>query len=250
MGAIKLFDRVILNADYKTNNKIYKTGLIGTVRAFIESNDVALVQYGYADSPQYVGLSCSLLIHATGKDLIRVNPKNLTIPLYHIGTMFAIRDGINEELEHDYKTGVIKSVRLAINEALDTVEIEFKDESTKKYSRQFMEEFASMIPCELPEFNDSDPYYRIIPKSVEDKTPYPICYPGMKQQGDKEDLIDRDTPEIVPSNTADDEVITLTIDGFDFEVQNSTVLLPTMVDKDDIPKLLKALQRIENLIKT
>ena len=249
-NVITEFSRVVLLQDIKHGDKIIKTGTIGTVRAFLETDGVVL-QYSFDEMPQYVGVPIALVKLATIKDLMKVEDYRDLIPtIYHLGNMFSVQQGLNKQGEKEFENAIVVGVQLATHESKDEFELQYRGGRTEVKNKAYMDNLCSYVPFEMDEFEDRQSYYRVIPRSVEEvDEPYPVCHPEQNDNINME-TTDKDESEVKLDIEEDkeNEDIKLTIGGFEFEVANGIVSLPNAIYLTDIVKFRKALKKLEILI--
>lgn len=175
-GTITEFTRVKLIRDFKSGSQLFKKGLIGTVRGFLDS-DIVMVQYSYDQHAKFVGFPSVIIQKVSQEDLDSIqDTKDLLPAHYHINNVFSIENGYDENGDSIYESAKIVDINLSINESNDKFTLEFSNGKTEKLTKKYLDTFGSWLPYDLgnvSEFKSDESYYHIIPRSIEDRNkPY------------------------------------------------------------------------------
>jgi len=224
---LKKHDRVVLLIDLKNNGES-KTpiGTVGTIREILDCTGCLVIQTDYKEKPNIIGIldSSDKLRLATLEELQLIEPHKILPNVYHKGNKYLF-NGI---------VYTIEDIELAENEMDDIISlIDEKDKSNIKMRISIIEETASYIPIELPEFKD-------------DKIKTDISVEDIQPNISEVESILKTTKESTIDNGNEDLIIII-IDGIQFKLLNNQLIIPN-ITIDKIDTMEKVLNKLKNLL--
>lgn len=142
---MKQGDRVILLAEIQSNGGPYgepiKENTVCTIMTY-DANDTVIARYGTHETgkPKLISIPISLIREAMEEDLEKADVYDLVPSSFCPGSKYRL-DSSGLSLEGVSKNDLltIKSVRLALNENLDKIDMEHENGKKFEFTRQFVE---------------------------------------------------------------------------------------------------------------